>query len=330
MSHVVPIDPLHLYPAVHTSDPEEFHHVLTTTYGAKDLRIPNPRGLLTRGNFLKLSDLAIGFSACGARAVVAFEECSFARLQIPIAGQMATTSNGVTTVIQGETACVTSPGHDATLDYGHGFEQFFLRIGTDILERKLTALLGVRPRQPIRFEPASCSDPAADQALRSLLMFMIRQIDDSPNGLPSLVLKGFEKAVVVNFLAARQHNFSEQLARKTSDTALWQVRRIEEYIEANWDQPLSVEKLAQETGVGIRALFATFQKSRGYSPMAFAKTVRLRRAREMLQLAAPRASVTGIALACGFANQGHFARDYRLTYGERPSETLARHRRANL
>lgn len=329
MSHVIPIDPLHRYPSVRTSDPDEFQHVLTSIYGANGLTIPNPRGLQARGNLLKLSDIAIGFSASGARAIVSFDECHYARLQIPITGQSATTSEGATTIVQGDTACVTSPGHAATLDYGHGYEQLVLRIGTDILERKLTALLGVRPRQPIRFEPAACSDPAADQALRSLLAFMIRQIDDNPNGLPLLVLKGFEKAVVVNFLAARRHNFSEQLSRNTNDTAPWQVSRAEEYIEANWDQPFSVEKLAEETGVGIRALFATFQKCRGYSPMAFAKTVRLRRARAMLQQAAPGASVTGIALACGFANQGHFARDYRATFGELPSETLARRKRGS-
>jgi transcriptional regulator GlxA family with amidase domain len=32
--------------------------------------------------------------------------------------------------------------------------------------------------------------------------------------------------------------------------------------------------------------------------------------------------VTGVAFACGFQNLGHFARDYRLRFGELPSETL--------
>jgi transcriptional regulator GlxA family with amidase domain len=52
--------------------------------------------------------------------------------------------------------------------------------------------------------------------------------------------------------------------------------------------------------------------------------VRLRHAREMLGAGDPEASVTSVAFVCGFGNLGHFARDYRETFGERPSETLAR------
>jgi transcriptional regulator GlxA family with amidase domain len=46
----------------------------------------------------------------------------------------------------------------------------------------------------------------------------------------------------------------------------------------------------------------------------------------MLALATPDASVTGVALACGFHNGGHFAKDYREAFGELPSLTLARAR----
>jgi transcriptional regulator GlxA family with amidase domain len=58
--------------------------------------------------------------------------------------------------------------------------------------------------------------------------------------------------------------------------------------------------------------------------MAFAKMVRLKHARRMLSSGDPEASVTLVAFACGFGNLGHFARDYRQTFGERPSATLAK------
>jgi transcriptional regulator GlxA family with amidase domain len=49
-------------------------------------------------------------------------------------------------------------------------------------------------------------------------------------------------------------------------------------------------------------------------------------------LSAPDAetSVTKVAFACGFGNLGHFARDYRKAFGERPSETLAQAMRTTL
>jgi transcriptional regulator GlxA family with amidase domain len=46
----------------------------------------------------------------------------------------------------------------------------------------------------------------------------------------------------------------------------------------------------------------------------------------MLSDGNPEHSVTATASACGFGNLGHFAKDYRKAFGERPSETLARAR----
>ncbi len=324
MQNIIPIDPLHRHPSVRTSDPEEFHHVLTDLYGARRLEIPNPRGLRTRGNFVKFDDVAIGFSACGARAIVSFEECDYARMQVPLAGHAATISNNTTTILHGGNVCVTSPGQSATLDYGHGFEHLVLRLSTESLTQKLSVLLDARITQPLSFHPTACTSESADRALRNLLSFVIRQIDDSPEGIPAAIMQELEQAMIVAFLSSRQHGYSERLASGVRDAAPWQVRRAEAYIEANWDRAITVEKLAEATGVSIRTLFATFQRSRGYSPMQFAKTVRLSRARDMLKAPNAHTSVTGVALACGFANQGHFARDFRDAFGERPSQTLAR------
>jgi len=98
---------------------------------------------------------------------------------------------------------------------------------------------------------------------------------------------------------------------------------IEEYLSANWDKAISIEELAQHTNIGARCLFATFRKQRGYTPMAFLQTMRLRHAREMLQSPAASASVLSASLKCGFLNAGHFARYYRQAFGELPSATLA-------
>jgi transcriptional regulator GlxA family with amidase domain len=118
--------------------------------------------------------------------------------------------------------------------------------------------------------------------------------------LPALVLHELEQTVLVAFLAANRHNFSHLLEREPKDTLPSHVSRAEDFIEAHWDQAITIEKLVEATGVGARAIFRSFQQTRGYSPMA------------------------AVAFICGFGNLGHFARDYRETFGERPSETLAR------
>ncbi|HEY7301580.1 MAG TPA: helix-turn-helix domain-containing protein [Xanthobacteraceae bacterium] len=104
----------------------------------------------------------------------------------------------------------------------------------------------------------------------------------------------------------------------------WQVRRAEQYIEAHWNEPITIASLARATAASTRSIFYHFKTSRGQSPMSFLKEVRLEHARYMLEHSGVSRSVTQVAVECGFGNLGHFAGDYLKRFGERPSETLKR------
>jgi transcriptional regulator GlxA family with amidase domain len=160
--------------------------------------------------------------------------------------------------------------------------------------------------------------------LLRLLMFIIGELDWAGPKMPSLTLQELEQAVIVSFLSNNEHNCSTLLQHAPQPAAAWQVRRAEEYIAAHWNEPITIEALADVTATSARSLFHHFRRTRGQSPMNFLKQVRLERAREMLMLSDSKMSVTEAALACGFGNLGHFARDYSLKFGERPSDTLNR------
>lgn len=104
----------------------------------------------------------------------------------------------------------------------------------------------------------------------------------------------------------------------------WQVRRVEQYIETHWDQPITIEILARATAASARSIFYHFRSCRGQSPMSFLKQLRLQRAKELLERTDLDRSVTDTAIACGFGNLGHFSGDYLRRYGEHPSDTLKR------
>jgi transcriptional regulator GlxA family with amidase domain len=57
--------------------------------------------------------------------------------------------------------------------------------------------------------------------------------------------------------------------------------------------------------------------------MAFVKSIRLKHAKEFLEAGAPGTSVTETAFKFGFSNLGHFAKDFRVMFGEIPSKFLA-------
>jgi transcriptional regulator GlxA family with amidase domain len=123
-----------------------------------------------------------------------------------------------------------------------------------------------------------------------------------------------------------RHNHTHLLLREPLPASQTAVRAVEEFIEANWDKPIGIETMVAVANVSARSLFRQFRKDRGYSPADFAKRVRLNHAREMLEQPNEAGSVIQIALRCGFQNPGHFARDYRNTFGELPSTTLKKAR----
>jgi AraC-like DNA-binding protein len=320
------VDPLSQYPALHTSNVEEFERELVEIYGATCAELPNPKSLLVRGNFVKLNDVALGFGACGTAATILFGESDFARLQLPLRGHGATRSGkGVALVGHGRPS-LTSPGRPAMLDYGIGFEQLFLRVKTEAIERELAFLLGMSMREAFEFDLAEFAGPAMMSVLRRLIGLLVEQLDDQDSLLAPLAVRELEQAVIVQLLFASRHNFSDLLEREPHDTAPVHVRRAEAYIEANWNRPITIEALVEIAGVSARSLFRAFERVRGCSPMVFARKVRLERARGLLRKGDDTTSVTAIALLCGFSNLGHFASAYRTMFGELPSQTLQRAR----
>ena len=194
------------------------------------------------------------------------------------------------------------------------------------MERKLSALLGATPRGRLEFASALGTNLHLD-GLKNLIRFVAGELATSPAQTPHFLLQEFEDTLMVAFLKAVPNSFSEILHRPPSEGVSAHVRRVEEYIDAHWQLPISVEHLADVTGLGVRTIFATFKRNRGYTPLAYLKMVRLKNAHELLRSPTEDTAVTSVALNCGFSNLGHFAKDYQDAFGERPSLTLARAKR---
>nr|WP_255426452.1 AraC family transcriptional regulator [Pseudonocardia sp. C8] len=102
------------------------------------------------------------------------------------------------------------------------------------------------------------------------------------------------------------------------------VDRALAWLEEHHAEPVTVGGLARATGVSTRRLQEEFRRRRGSGPAAALREIRLARARRAL--AAGEAPVAEVAHACGFGHLGRFAHDYRVRYGELPSQTAHRGR----
>jgi AraC-like DNA-binding protein len=264
------------------------------------------------------------YCAYGAPVRIRFRAADFARAQFGLHGRGLTLIGDKVVEVHPDQACIISSNTDMTVSFGGSYEQIVVRIDERALERKLTALIGAPPPGRLEFSIAVRTSSRYGQEFRELVLAFVRLFSAVGADFPAAVLDEIEQTIAVSFLTMNRHNYSRLLDADPKDAASWQVRRVEEFIEAHWNESITIERLAALTNGSARSIFKAFKKSRGYSPIGFAKQIRLKHARARLLFGDVTTTVTAVALACGFCNLGHFARDYQRAFGELPSATLAR------
>jgi len=192
----------------------------------------------------------------------------------------------------------------------------------------------VREHLEQRFERAS---PAADwptdfslttpagRALRELTRWMAGELDrpDSEILVSEYAAHSLERTLLTLFLECVAENSSADKA-PADHLSESRVRRIEEWIDVHYGEPIGIEDLAGVGGVSVRSVQLAFRRLRACSPMQVVVRKRLQAAHARLSRPGPGTTVTEVATACGFFNFGRFAGQYRETFGEPPSRVLAR------
>lgn len=89
-------------------------------------------------------------------------------------------------------------------------------------------------------------------------------------------------------------------------------------MEANIEDPLTTDEIANLVGVSRRQLERLFRQYLGAMPSKYYLGLRLAKARSQLQRTSK--SVVQISLACGFSSAAHFSNAYRERFGVTPRE----------
>lgn len=99
-------------------------------------------------------------------------------------------------------------------------------------------------------------------------------------------------------------------------------------MEANLEEPLSLDEIASLVGVSRRQIERLFKRYVGEVPTKYYLDMRLRRARALL-LQTPM-SIMEVAVACGFQSPPHFSKCYKDLFGHTPSAERQDSRQATL
>lgn len=95
-------------------------------------------------------------------------------------------------------------------------------------------------------------------------------------------------------------------------------------MEANIEEPLSLDELARLAGLSQRHLQRMFRHTLRMTPMHYYLNLRLRRARALLLQT--EMSVMSVTVACGFQSSCHFSKSYRTLFGYSPSIERNQHK----
>jgi transcriptional regulator GlxA family with amidase domain len=98
--------------------------------------------------------------------------------------------------------------------------------------------------------------------------------------------------------------------------APWQERRAKELLDAHMGGGITLDALARSCGLSIRHLTRAFRQSTGMAPYQWLQYRRMEKAKQLLETSS--ASLSAIALDCGFADQSHFTRIFSRVVGVTP------------
>ncbi|MGC2781169.1 MAG: AraC family transcriptional regulator [Bradyrhizobium sp.] len=318
------LEPLHRHALIRTSSAEVLRDLAGRRLGAERIDFRHAERFEAVVNLIELETIGLAFGTTTCDMVSDHRAADFVRVQIALKGRAVSCARGEATDVNEHQFAVAPAGVPWQMACQGGHRRLTLRLDPQVLRQRLAVLVGVQPRADYAIDPAIPADDPQARSLMRLLDFLTTQLNEQDAAFPTAVYRELEDAVHVAFLCASRHRFRDMLVDPAPMPDFGLVKRLEDYIEANWREPMTIERLAREAGVSARSIFRVFERVRGYSPIAFAKSVRLRRAHEMLRSGDPAVTVAAAAAACNFGNAGHFARYYRATFGELPSVTIAR------
>ena len=211
---------------------------------------------------------------------------------------------------------ICGPGRHFSGHFSADCEQFLFRIDRDLIH----AHTGIR-----ELEIDSSVDLTRPEmrpwAMQLQLLMCNEELLSLAQRDPRISIE-FEHLLLSLLLAGQPH--ADASARLTRSIAPGSIKRAEAFIREHALEPMRLQDVARAAGLPARTLLENFKRFRETSPMQYLRDVRLDHARAQLLACEDQDKVVHIALECGFGHLSRFARDYRVRFGERPSDTLKR------
>lgn len=96
------------------------------------------------------------------------------------------------------------------------------------------------------------------------------------------------------------------------------IKLMLEYINSNYSDNITMSDIANIASISKSECLRCFNETIGTSPIRYLKTLRLKKAAELL--VSSKEKIVDIGISCGFQDMSYFAKSFREIYGCSPSE----------
>lgn len=144
---------------------------------------------------------------------------------------------------------------------------------------------------------------------------------DTPDDIPVLAPLR-EQELLYRLLTGAQGQRLRSIA--ATDSQGHRTARAIDWIKGNFDQPLSIDALADAVNMSKSSLHHHFKALTAMSPLQYQKQIRLQEARKMMLTEAIDAAT--VARRVGYESPSQFSREYRRLFGAPPLRDIARMR----
>ena len=226
--------------------------------------------------------------------------------------------------------------HDKVMVYGAGDEidcasEPGFNVTTYSISKRMLSTLGCelgmhRLERTLKRNKILPISPRSKKVFQDTIAGTCREIGPGGSGLETEPVRCALETTIPRFILsaiaeAQDIKIRSPLTKRRSQA----LAAIEQSLARALIPPSTVRELCQVTGVSERTLQYLFKQKYRITPKAYLKLVRLNGVRRMLYMEdSQKTKIADIANKWGFWHMGQFAKDYKINFGELPSETLGR------
>lgn len=315
--------------ALHSSDLDETRLVLAEHFYSNFVDMLEPSTSLdTQLRVTSLGPVTIGDVRFGTDLKLRLHELGSYHVDVLLSGRLEWQQGRDEPRVSTETSgAVFQPVGDTVLRRWTGDCRLLaVKIDRAALETQLARMLDAPVGSPIALGHQLNQSHGPGRTWTNMVRTIAADALGATHGLTQnpLLAEPLQEALLRGLLLASDHPYRDRLATPGGPCpAPRAIRQAVDVLRSHPEQPITIAKLADITGVSERALQAGFQRYVGISPTTYLRQVRLDRAHEELRQADPdQTTVADVAHRWGFTHLGRFAGSYRARHGISPSQTL--------